>query len=393
MDEKNINISKSEDAALRIMEDASSITSDQLNDLKEDEECLQACSDIAEVVMEMHKSRNTLDIDVRKQLADFHCQHSDEQYKRKHNRILWTVITGIAASIIFILVFRGMLFTPEGETESIKIFEATRTIGQVTLQIDDDTEVKPLKELQKNLTSLSSAMQLSSQKIDYQAVETITKEKGSRKVQIHRLSIPRGETFKVVLSDGTEVFLNSDSRLAYPTVFKDKERIVSLEGEAYFKVSKDVEHPFIVKSGNVQVRVLGTEFNVRSYSSADVRVTLINGKVAVSDTCGTHTVEMKPGQSAQLTSNGTFAVNEVDIDSFLYWKEGYFYFDDVTLVDMMKEIGRWYNIDIEFRNSEIMELRMHFFANRHQDIHHLIELLNRMESVHAYLESGKLIIE
>ena len=138
---------------------------------------------------------------------------------------------------------------------------------------------------------------------------------------------------------------------------------------------------------------MGTEFNVRSYSPTDVRVTLITGKVAVSDTCGVHTVEMMPGQSAQLSSNGTFAVNEVDIESFLYWKEGFFYFDDVALVDMMKEIGRWYNIDIEFRNSKIMDLRMHFFANRHQDIFHLIELLNRMERIHAHFETGKLIIE
>ena len=145
-----------------------------------------------------------------------------------------------------------------------------------------------------------------------------------QKVQIHRLSIPRGETFKVVLSEGTEVFLNSDSRLAYPTIFKGKERVVSLEGEAYFKVTKDAKHPFIVKSGNLQVRVLGTEFNVRSYSPTDVRVTLITGKVAVSDTCGIHSVEMMPGQSAQLSSDGTFAVNEVDIESFLYWKEGFF---------------------------------------------------------------------
>ena len=116
---------------------------------------------------------------------------------------------------------------------------------------------------------------------------------------------------------GLEVFLNSDSRLAYPTVFKGKERVVSLEGEAYFKVTKDAQkHPFIVKSGNLQVRVLGTEFNVRSYSPIDVRVTLITGKVAVSDTCGIHSVEMMPGQSAQLSSDGTFAVNEVDIESF-----------------------------------------------------------------------------
>ena len=227
---------------------------------------------------------------------------------------------------------------------------------------------------------------MSSKEIDYSRalLQTETKEVGKQKVQIHRLSIPRGETFKVVLSEGTEVFLNSDSRLAYPTIFKGKERVVSLEGEAYFKVAKNAEHPFIVKSGNLQVRVLGTEFNVRSYSPTDVRVTLITGKVAVSDTCGIHSVEMMPGQSAQLSSNGTFAVKEVDIESFLLLEgKDFSILIDVALVDMMKEIGRWYNIDIEFRNSKIMDLRMHFFANRHQDIFHLIELLNRMERIHA----------
>ena len=200
------------------------------------------------------------------------------------------------------------------------------------------------------------------------------------------------------LPDGTVVYLNSGSSLSYPVPYDSKERKVCLSGEAYFKVTKDAKHPFIVKSGNLQVRVLGTEFNVRSYSPIDVRVTLITGKVAGGGvcgiyTCGIHSVEMMPGQSAQLSSDGTFAVNEVDIESFLYWKEGFFYFDDVALVDMMKEIGRWYNIDIEFRNSKIMDLRMHFFANRHQDIFHLIELLNRMERIHAHFETGKLIIE
>ena len=176
-------------------------------------------------------------------------------------------------------------------------------------------------------------------------------------------------------------------------MFKGKERVVSLEGEAYFNVTKNTEHPFIVKSGNVQVRVLGTEFNMCSYTPDNVRVTLIEGKVAVSDTCGLQTVEMKPGQSAQPVSDGTFAVDEVDTETFLYWKEGFFYFDDVALVDMMKEIGKWYNIDIEFRNSEIMNLRMHFLANRQQKVSDLIELLNRMERIHVYLEGESLIIE
>ena len=377
MDEKNININKSEEEALKIMENVSHITSDQLHGLEKDEECFQACVDIAEVVMEMRQKQNTLAINVQKELVDFHNKRLNNN-KKKNTRILWTAIAGVAATVIVILILRTMMISPEPKLESIKIFEANHAIAQATLQIDDEKEIRPLKD----------------QKIDYhRTIQTENKEVGKQKVQIHRLSIPRGETFKVVLSEGTEVFLNSDSRLVYPTVFKGKERIVSLEGEAYFKVSKDVEHPFIVKTGNVQVRVLGTEFNVRGYSPADVRITLITGKVAVSDTCGTHNVEMEPGQSAQLSTDGTFALSEVNIESFLYWKEGFFYFDDVALVDMMKEIGRWYNIDIEFRNSKIMDLRMHFFANRHQDIYHLIELLNRMERVHAYFETGKLIIE
>ena len=404
MDEKNININKSEEEALKIMENVSHITSDQLHGLEKDEECFQACVDIAEVVMEMRQKQNTLAINVQKELVDFHNKRLNNN-KKKNTRILWTAIAGVAATVIVILILRTMMISPEPKLESIKIFEANHAIAQATLQIDDEKEIRPLKD----------------QKIDYhRTIQTENKEVGKQKVQIHRLSIPRGETFKVVLSEGTEVFLNSDSRLVYPTVFKGKDRIVSLEGEAYFKVSKDVEHPFIVKTGNVQVRVLGTEFNVRGYSPADVRITLITGKVAVSDTCGTHNVEMEPGQSAQLSTDGTFAVSEVNIESFLYWKEGFFYFDDIPLADMMKEIGRWYNIDIEFRNSKIMDLRMHFFANRHQDIFNLIELLNRiknvlmtickkmhteihnftvaellnrMERVHAYFETGKLIIE
>lgn len=377
MDEKNININKSEEEALKIMENVSHITSDQLHGLEKDEECFQACVDIAEVVMEMRQKQNTLAINVQKELVDFHNKRLNNN-KKKNTRILWTAIAGVAATVIVILILRTMMISPEPKLESIKIFEANYAIAQATLQIDDEKEIRPLKD----------------QKIDYhRTIQTENKEVGKQKVQIHRLSIPRGETFKVVLSEGTEVFLNSDSRLVYPTVFKGKERIVSLEGEAYFKVSKDVEHPFIVKTGNVQVRVLGTEFNVRGYSPADVRITLITGKVAVSDTCGTHNVEMEPGQSAQLSTDGTFALSEVNIESFLYWKEGFFYFDDIPLADMMKEIGRWYNIDIEFRNSKIMDLRMHFFANRHQDIFNLIELLNRMERVHAYFETGKLIIE
>ena len=389
MDTKDINISKSEEEALKIMEDTSSVTSGQIQSLKEDEECMKICSDMTELTIEMQKAKNTLAIDIQKELADFHRKHSEDNKHRKNTSLFWISFAGVAATVIVVLVLRGMLFS--SEPEHIQVFQAKASAQEVTLQVDDEKEAKPLEEIVQ--TFPSTIAQVSSKGVGYRPVQTENKETRKTKVQIHRLSIPRGQTFTVVLSDGTEVLMNSDSRLCYPTVFKGKERVVTLEGEAYFKVVKDTRHPFIVKSGNTQVRVLGTEFNVRSYSPAEICVTLIKGKVAVSDTCGVHAVEMKPGQSAQLSSDGAYVVNEVDIESFLYWKEGFFYFDDVALVDMMKEIGRWYNIDIEFRNSKIMDYRMHFFANRHQDIYHLIELLNRMESFIASLETGKLIIE
>lgn len=225
MDEKNINISKSEEELLEIMENRSHITAEQLHNLKEDEECLQACADLAEVVIEMQKEQNMLAVDVRKELADFRNKYSKND-RRKYIRILWASVTGVAATVVIILVLRAMMIS--SQPEIIKVFQADHIAQEVTLQVNDEKEIKPLKEVVESLSSSSTA-QLSSKEIDYSRalLQTEVKEVGKQKVQIHRLNIPRGETFKVVLSEGTEVFLNSDSRLAYPTVFKGKERVVS----------------------------------------------------------------------------------------------------------------------------------------------------------------------
>lgn len=391
MDKTNIHISKREEAVLGVMENAPSVTSEQLHTLLENEECLQLCCDIAETAIGIEMEINLLSIDTKQELADFHQKHIREEKKKGNIRMLWVGIAGAAATVVLFLALRVILFPSKTESECIRVFQADHVAQRITLQTSDKENVKPLKEAVQSFPS--SFVQLSPQEINYNVVQTKRAKIRNKKVQIHKLSIPRGKVFKVVLSDGTEVLLNANTRLSYPTVFKGKERIVLLEGEAYFNVTKDVEHPFIVKSGGMQVRVLGTQFNVCGYSPKDTRVTLIEGKVAVSDTCGLHSVEINPGQSAQLASDGTFDVEEINTESLLYWKEGFFYFDDVTLADMMKEVGRWYNIDVVFRNSEIMNLRMHFLAKREHAISDLIELLNRMEKIHVFLENESLIVE
>ena len=167
----------------------------------------------------------------------------------------------------------------------------------------------------------------------------------------------------------------------------------SIGREAYFKVTKDPKRPFIVKTKTVQTRVLGTEFNIRSYTPEDTHVVLINGKVEVSNTKGGSYTRLYPGEDAHLQSDGNFILAEVDLDSYVYWKDGYFYFDNVTLKDIMQNLGRWYNVNIEFRNKEAMEYKMHFISDRTKDLEHTISLLNRMKKVTVTLQGNTLTID
>ena len=120
---------------------------------------------------------------------------------------------------------------------------------------------------------------------------------------------------------------------------------------------------------------------------------LINGKVEVSNTQGGAYTAITPGEDAHLQADGNFILTEVDLDSYIYWKDGYFYFDDVTLREIMQNLGRWYNVSIEFRNKEAMNYKMHFVADRRLGLEHTIQLLNRMKKVTVTLNGNTLTID
>ena len=205
-------------------------------------------------------------------------------------------------------------------------------------------------------------------------------------VSTQTLQTPRGKDFKIVLSDGTEVWLNAESTLTYPSRFHEAQRIVELDGEAYFKVARDEHHPFIVRTRSLQTRVLGTEFNVSSYPGSEVQVTLIEGSVEVSDADRQATTRIVPGEQASLLADGDIAVQKVDVSSYVHWKEGYFYYDNVPLLDIMKDLGRWYNVSVVFCNAEAMDCRLHYVADRRQDLQHATTLLNRMQKFKVTLK-------
>lgn len=163
------------------------------------------------------------------------------------------------------------------------------------------------------------------------------------------LATPRGGQYQVVLPDGTKVWLNAASRLRYPVVFNDGTRTVDLEGEAYFETVKDAHRPFIVKAGNTSVQVLGTSFDIMAYADEkQLEATLLTGAIKVAVADKSHLLH--PGQQAVVTGGKPVSIATVNTEAVVAWKNGYFSFADADLGTVMRQLSRWYDVEITYRN-------------------------------------------
>ncbi|MCG6189573.1 FecR family protein [Maribellus maritimus] len=167
---------------------------------------------------------------------------------------------------------------------------------------------------------------------------------------------PIGSRTVVQLSDGTEVNLNYGSKIKYPRNFNGERREIVLSGEAFFDVAHNKEKPFVVKTGQLQVKVLGTEFNINAYPDDDfISTTLVKGKVAVEKVVGREQVEqiklMKPGENMTYNKNSeTVTSHEGSIDKYIAWKDGKLIFDDEPITKVAEKLGRMFNVEIEVAN-------------------------------------------
>lgn len=167
-------------------------------------------------------------------------------------------------------------------------------------------------------------------------------------VLYNTITTSRGNLYQLVLSDSTRVWLNSASSLHYPAAFSGEARLVELTGEAYFEVAKNTTMPFLVRVNGIEVEVLGTHFNISAYADEDaVKTTLLEGSVKVRN--GEGSVLIKPGEQAAIRNNETvITINEADIDKVTAWQKGFFEFDNAELPAIMRQISRWYNVDIRY---------------------------------------------
>lgn len=172
-------------------------------------------------------------------------------------------------------------------------------------------------------------------------------------VQYNTITTPKGGQYQLVLSDGTKVWLNAASSLKYPTTFIGNERKVELTGEGYFEVKHDPSKPFFVSSEGMTVKVLGTHFNINAYPDEDIiKATLLKGSVEVNAT--NQSTMLIPGEQAQMDwdagqSSRIRTVKNVDLDQVVAWKNGYFSFSDANIQTVMRQLSKWYDIDVSYQ--------------------------------------------
>ncbi len=187
---------------------------------------------------------------------------------------------------------------------------------------------------------------------------------------------PRGGQFKIVLEDGTGVWLNAASTLRFPPAFGDDGRVVELEGEAYFEVANDQRRPFSVKSTGQTIRVLGTRFNVKGYADEPyLTTTLLSGSVKIESEAQPRSYTLKPGQQIKVGANGTAEMRQVDPSEALAWKNGLFKFDGVGIEEALRQYARWYDVEIQYEG-EIPDAELFGETSRKSNASQALEMLN-----------------
>lgn len=207
-------------------------------------------------------------------------------------------------------------------------------------------------------------------------------------IEYNRVIVPKGGEYKIVLADGSQVWINSFSELEFPAQFGGKERRVRLCGEAYFEVRKDEEKPFVVEVMGREVQVLGTSFNVNCYNEKLV-TTLVTGKVDVLS--GERHYLLTPGMQFR-EEGGSVSLSNVDVREFTAWKDGWFVFKNQRLQDVLDILSRWYDVEVFYQNPGLQDLHFTGTIKRHSDIAEVLKFLEKTDMMTFNINGRTLII-
>lgn len=289
------------------------------------------------------------------------CQEEPDQ--RFSLRALWTVVGTVAAIalVVVLLNIKGI------QKDQSSIYQAKAEPTDIVILDEEENE----RVVKVNELTLAQ----------------------TQEVENHTVVVPEGKDMKLTLADGTQVWLNANSRFTYSTSFIGKERKVSLQGEAYFKVAHDAQHPFIVHAGDMQTRVLGTEFNVDASDASHPHVTLVEGSVSVSSMNHPANKVIVPGEDAALNAQGEIKVSHVDTHDVACWREGVELFDNVSLRDILVRMGSWYNVNVVCHDDAALNAHLRYMYDRKQSLEEAVKMLNQISNDKIKLHNNTILVE
>jgi transmembrane sensor len=338
-------------------------------------------------------SHHQFNIETGKQIID---------QKRQRSRIIkLTRYRYAAAAVVLMAVASVWFFNHNSKTNKTTAGSNNTMAVQKDLPPGETRAVLTLADGSKIFLDSSGNGKLADQAgitISNQNGQLIYKQNGTavNGGQYNTLETAKGETFITQLSDGTLAWLNAGSSIHYPVSFTGSERVVEITGEVYFEVVHDASKPFHVKVNGMDIQVLGTHFNVNGYNDeASIKTTLLQGSVKIST--GDKIKILKPGQQAQV-SNGSNkngkdiqVVNDVNTDEVIAWKNGIFQFNNADLKTVMRELERWYDVEVVYQGSVTNDLELLGEMPRSMNLSKVLELL-QSQQVHFKIEGHKLIV-
>ena len=308
-------------------------------------------------------------------------------YFRKY--VIWKRIGRCAAIMVIPLLVCGYFVSSEWKSSEVTIIDNVEIVpgtGRAQLIMADGRFLKLEQKENMKLDLPGVKIVATEKKIVYRAIEEETST--PKEEEYNTLVVPRGGEYMVELSDGTKVWLNSDSELRFPITFVGDRRSVEIEGEAYFEVAKDEGKPFHVLAKGVDIKVLGTSFNVMTYRGRTI-TTLVEGKVCL--TYKDESVLMVPDRQAEvIAETGKILMREVDARNFTLWKDGVFYFENAALETIAERLSQWYDVNIVFNDEALKKLRYSVEMKRYNNIKDLLTKIEKTQKV-KFLIQGKSI--
>lgn len=315
------------------------------------------------------------------------------EMQRHVNAILWRSRLrrlSVAAAVAIGVIGLGALLTGRRDMNP----DDTREIAAATTPVTPD-DIRPgttcavLSDASGHNVALNAA---DTSRVASTLLEVSTADNEVRELC---LDVPRGGEFKVQLEDGSEVWLNSSSRLYYPEKFSNEMRRVHIEGEAYLVVTPDSLRPFYVESGNQLIRVYGTAFNVRSYpEDSEIYTTLEKGRVSISrsdNNCSE--LMLTPGHQAVFAmADSKVRVREVNTEVVTSWRNGRFVFENRSLLSIMQDLSRWYDFDYEFSDPSLESEEFMGSIPRYSDFTTAISILEKCGGIRFSIAGGKVLI-